>query len=257
MPATWCIAIMALLLQVLGASPSARAADPLSLGIPGNTPFTGLDGTQVTGVIAEATVSALSTMGYTVAPRLLPFKRMYQWVHTGQLDVAVSVLATPERMAQAHYSLPIVTEYTLVMVPKGRAFPLTHVADLHGKKLGGQLGFLYPQLAGIVVELLLEKDYETNLQKIALGKLDGVLIGSITGPFLARRLGLLDSLEPLPTAIGEVPLGAAFSKSVFSPEALMAFNAAIARLHASVAWQKILAANGVAELVKPWPIASQ
>jgi polar amino acid transport system substrate-binding protein len=143
------------------------------------------------------------------------------------------------------------------MVPKGRTFPLQRVADLHGKKLGGQLGFTYPQLDGLGIELILEKDYATNLRKVAAGKLDGALIGSITGPFLARRLALLDHITFLPGAIGAVPLGAAFSKSALTADDLAAFDAAIKSLQASPTWHEILAANGTAELVQEWPVIPQ
>jgi ABC-type amino acid transport substrate-binding protein len=246
--------IVAVLILTVLWSNVAYARSPLSLGIPGNVPFTGLEDTRVTGVIAEATVLALQTLGYQVKPRALPFKRMYHGVHTGDLDVAVSVLRTPGRATLAYYSMPIVTEYTLVMVPKGRVFPLTHPADLQGKRIGGQLGFTYPQLGNLGEHLIYEKDYETNLRKIATTKLDGALIGSITGPFLAKRLGLLEAIDVLPTAIGMVPLGAAFSKMAFTESELTAFDAAIQHIQASPVWQQILSANGVVDLVKDWPV---
>lgn len=228
----------------------------LRLGIPGNAPFATLDGRHVSGVIAQATVWALQSMGWQVTPRSLPFKRMYQWIHSGALDVAVSVLRTPERASLARYSAPIITEYTVVMVPKGHVFVLRTLADLHGKKIGGQLGFVYPQLAGIGMELIYEKDYETNLRKVAEGKLDGALIGSITGPFLARRLGVSHAIAFLPNAIGAVPLGAAFSKTIFTEDDLAAFDEAIGRLHASMEWQEILLENGIEGLVKTWPLVA-
>ena len=228
--------------------------DTLSLGIPGNAPFTGLTGTRVTGVIAETTIAALEAMGWRVAPRRLPFKRMYKWVHTGRLDVALSVLRTPERAELAHYSAPIVTEYTVIMVPKGRTFPLRRVTDLEGRKIGGQLGFQYPQIDGTGVKLILEKDYDTNIRKIAEGKLDGALIGSITGPFLVQRLGLSDQIEFLLSALGAGPLGAAFSKSALTNDQLAEFDAAIEDILAGPRWHEILFANGTGDLVKEWPI---
>lgn len=250
----WGVTLTALLLWLMTPGATVRALDNLSLGIPGNAPFTGLEGTRISGVIAEATVRALATMGHTVTPRPLPFKRMYQWIHTGHLDVAVSVLSTPERRSLAHYSAPIVTEYTLLMVPRGGAFPFQRLADLQAKKIGGQLGFSYPQLDTLGIELIRENDYVTNLRKLVAGKIDGILIGSITGPFLAKRLGLLERLEILPQAIEAVPLGAALSKTTFTEADLEGFNLAVKALQASPIWQQILAANGVAELMQVWPV---
>lgn len=249
--------VLTLLLPGLTLGQVGPTAASLSLGIPGNAPLTSLEGGRVAGVIAEATVRVLQTMGHTVAPRPLPFKRMYQWLHSGQLDVAVSVLATPERTALAHYSMPIVTEYTIVMVPKGQAFPLRRLTDLQGKRLGGQLGFVYPRLDRLELELLRESDYTTNLQKLAAGKLDGALLGSITGPFLVRRLGLQDKLETLSHAIEAVPLGAALNKAVFTAADLAVFNAALQALHNSPEWRTILSTNGVADLFHAWPVLTE
>jgi hypothetical protein len=77
------------------------SAGDLILGIPDNVPFAGLKDGRVTGIIAEATVKALETIGWGVTLHALPFKRMYHWVHTGRIDVAVSVLRTPARAALA------------------------------------------------------------------------------------------------------------------------------------------------------------
>ena len=41
------------------------------------------------------------------------------------------------------------------------------MGDLQGKGLGGQLGFRYPQLDGIGVKLIREKDYASNIRKIS------------------------------------------------------------------------------------------
>jgi len=244
------------MMAMSGAVRAAPVGHELSFGIPGNMPLAALQDGRVVGVIAETAVMALESMGWRAQPRLLPFKRMYLWVHTDRLDVAVSVLRTSERAELAHYSDPIVVEYNVVMTPKGREFSLQKIADLQGKRLGGQLGFRYPQLDGAGVKLILEKDYATNIRKIADEKLDGALIGSITGPFLVRHLGLSDRVAFLPVAIGAVPLGVAFSKSALTADDLHAFNAEIKRLQSDTAWRKVLSDHGVEPWMKAWPLVS-
>jgi polar amino acid transport system substrate-binding protein len=241
-------------LALLAGTP-ATAAPALSLGIPGNAPLAGLDGEHVTGIVALATVAALEEMGRQVTAKRLPFKRMYHDVHSGRLDVAVSVLRTEERARQAYYSAPIVTEYTVIMVPRGRGFPFRRLADLDGKRIGAQLGFVYPGLQQTRAQLIREKNYEVNIRKVAAGKLDGAVVGSITGPYLARELGLSDRIEFLPLAIGEVPLGAALSKSAFDESDLAAFDAAVSKFRGGAEWRKALAAKDIAQLIKAWPVA--
>lgn len=123
----------------MGIAAPARACT-VSLGIPGNPPFSSIENGQVTGVVAEVTVLALRNMGCRVQPRALPYARMYKWVHGGKLDVATAVRKTPERAALAHYSAPIISEYQLIMVPKDGLFPLRTLGDLAGMDIGGQLG---------------------------------------------------------------------------------------------------------------------
>ena len=234
-----------------------RAGQALSLGIPGNAPLTGLDGSRATGIIAETTVIALQAMGRRVTPRRLPFKRMYSSVHAGRIDVAVSVLRTEERAKKAYYSAPIVTEYTLVMVPRGRAFPLQRLSDLEGKRIGAQLGFTYPGFERTNIKLIREKSYEVNIEKVANGKLDGALVGSITGPYLANQLGISDRVEFLPVAVGRAPLGAALSRAAFTHDDLAAFDTAVRDFQASAAWREVLAANGVEDLIREWPLVTE
>lgn len=239
----------------LGALPGrALGQEPVTVGIPGNAPFTGLSDGKVTGIIAEATVQVLEAMGHRVTPERIPFARIYKWVHSGKLDVGTSMLRTEARAAQAHYTGPVVTEYTLIAVPKGKAFPLRTVGDLKGRKIGGMLGFKYPSLDAQGIPLVRERSYELNLRKAARGRLDGILIGSITGPFLVERLGLSDKIEFLPVAINPVPLGAALSMKRFDKKDLRAFEEALAALKAGPEWRQILENNGVNDYIRTWPV---
>jgi ABC-type amino acid transport substrate-binding protein len=240
---------------------AATAATPalacnVTVGIPGNAPLTGLSTGHVTGVIAETTILALNAIGCRVTARKVPFARMYQWVHEGKLDVATSVLATPDRTGKAWYSAPIVTEYTLVMIPKGKGFAMESASDLAGRTIGGQIGFRYPQLDGIELKLVRTRHYEVNIRKLTARRIDGVLIGSITGPYLAKKMGMDGRVEFLPRALGIVGLGSALSHKFFSKAQFARFNMALGDIMGSSEWKKILVANGVAEYLLPWRIAS-
>ncbi len=237
-----------------GGSGPANAACSVSVGIPGNAPFTGMDGPRVTGAIAQAAVEVLRRLDCAAEPRELPFPRMYSWVHDGRLAVATSVLKTPDRARQAHYTRPVMTEYTVVMVPRGGSFPLDQVADLQGRRIGGRLGFKYPPLDGLDVDLQLERSYEINIRKVANGRLDGVLIGSITGPYLAEQLGLAGQVEFLPNAIGKVDLGLALSREWFTADQRSRLDDEIASLQQSSRWREILSGNDISALVRAWPV---
>ncbi len=184
--------------------PALPVQAQFTMAIPGNEPFTGAKDGKPAGLIAEATADVLKAMGREVNLRNLPFKRMYKWVHEGKVDVAISVLKTPDRAKLALYTDPVITEYTVIMVPAGKVFKLNKVADLKYRRIGGQLGFRYPPLDGVGVKLIRERNYQTNIAKIASGKIEGILIGSVTGQYLVKNLGYTGQVEILPKAIGSV-----------------------------------------------------
>lgn len=232
-------------------------AAAVTLAIPGNLPFTSFENKRVGGVIAEAAKVVLERMGYQIEAHKMPFPRMYKWIDSGKIDVATSVLATPERRKYSHYSNPIITEYTLLVVPRGKAFRLRSIANLHDKKIGGQLGFRYPPLKSAGVKLIRERSYETNLRKVAAGRIDAAIIGSVTGPYLVRLMGLEHKVEFLPVALGKVDLGIALNAKRFGVSELERFNKTLLEMQAGPEWQRILHSNQVLDLVKKWPILGE
>lgn len=238
---------------VLGSAAAARACT-VSLGVPGNPPFASIEQGEVTGIIAEVTVLALRQMGCRVQPRELPFARMYKWVHGGKLDVATAVRKTPKRATLAHYSPPIMSEFRVIMVPKGSEFTLRSLGDLAGKDLGAQLGFYYPRLSAGQATLMRARNFEININRVARGRLDGTVIGSITGPYTADRMALADRVSYLPKALTLVHLGAALSNQSFSQTMRDRFDAEIRSIIGGRIWHEILAANELPVQRKVWPL---
>lgn len=242
-----------LAITMTAAVATAQACE-VSLGIPGNPPLSSLEQNKIKGVIAEVTVLALKQMGCRVKPRQLPYPRMYHWVHGGKIDVATSVRRTPKRAALAHYSPPIITEYTIVMVPKDQPFPLETPDDLKDKFIGALLGYQYPALTNLEVTLQRSRNDTVNILRVARKRLDGALVGSITGERMARELELADRVEFLPKALGAVPLGTALSTEAFSTSMRAAFDAEVLKIQASKRWIAILDANKVSSRRTVWPI---
>ena len=246
-----------IILIAVGGAAALQPTEDVVLGIPANPPLTQLDERGVSGLIAETTVLVLRRMGHSIVPRKLPFARMYKWVHNGKLDVATSVLRTEKRAQMARYTNPIISEYTVVAVPKGKAFPMGAVDDLKHRRIGAIIGFSYPGVDDKGIMLIRETNYEKNLIMVAKGRLDGALISSIAGIHLAKVLGLQDQIEYLPVAVDAVPLGSALSKKVFSADDLERFNVLMRKLKSSEEWQKILTRNDAMDLVKTWPLLTE
>ena len=140
------------------------------------------------------------------------------------------------------------------MVPQGREFRLQTLRDLEKRGIGGQLGFRYPALRGLDVNILRARSYKVNIQRVASGRIDGALIGSITGPYTVAKLRLNNHVTFLPNAIDVVHLGSALSTQAFSKSMRKKFDSEIARILAGKRWKKIRKANNVLQHQKDWPL---
>ena len=237
--------------------PQAGLSKELSIGIIEENPLARVGDTpgSALGVIGEAVATLLHQKGFQPRYESLPAARAYKMVESGEIDLAITVLKTAER---AYYSAPILTEFTVLVVPKGKGFALRSLADLKGKVIGGRSGFLYPSLdraEGVVIER--NSTSAANYMKLLAGRLDAVLAGSISGGLELRQLGLMDKVEQLPAAVGIIPLGAAFSMQHFSAADVADFDRGIAGLKSTRHWGVILNRYGAEGLVRPWPLVGK
>ena len=193
-------------------------------------------------------------MGLQPSFRPLPFARLYRALHRGDVDIALSVVATPSRAQYAHYTAPIATEYTVLMTFRHQPVKADCVQDLASQRIAGRLGFAYPMIDQLKMPIQRENSYETLIQRVADGHLHGALLGSITGPYLARQLGVGNSLSVLPLSLGSAPIGAALSKSRFDDADLAAFDRHVAAFRQSDTWRDLIEGFGVAEQMHEWPL---
>jgi ABC-type amino acid transport substrate-binding protein len=238
----------------LSGAATAAGACTVSMGVPENPPFAAIEEGQVTGVVAEVTVLALRNMGCHIQPRRLPFARMYKWLHGGKLDVATAVRSSPDRAALAHYSVPIFSEYQLIMIPKNGSFTIQTLNDLEGKDIGGQLGFHYPRLMDGVANLMRARSFEININRLMRQRIDGTIIGSVTGPHMARRMGITELVAYLPKAVDITHLSSAIGKQALNHAMRHQFDKEIRTITKSRLWKEILAANNVPSRPRTWPL---
>jgi ABC-type amino acid transport substrate-binding protein len=229
----------------------------LRTAVANNQPIAHYTQQQLSGVIAVSSAQVLEQMGYSLDVQVMPFKRAYYAVHRGDIDLAMSVLATPERRQKAYYSDPIITEYTLILVPRGKGVAVTRLSDLSGMRLGAMLGFKYPTLEGSAVRLNRSNDLKKHFKSLAKGHLDGILMGSITGSYMIDELGLQESFEFLPMAVAQVPLGIAVSHGAWNTTQMSSFNKRMSVFKQSQAWQDILTTHSAAQWVKSWPLTGR
>ncbi len=249
--------LSALLISLALLMSQPAIAEPFIVAAPGNQPIATIDKGELDGLMGHAVAHALKEMGIDYQPRLLPFKRAYHMVHNGQIDMALSTLKTESRNRQALYSHPILTEYTLLAIPKGNTIHINHIDDLTHLRIGGRLGFSYPLLKAHQIEPIRFQDYESGLKKMVRGQIDLMMIGCITGPYLLQQLGLSDQIEFLPISVGKTPLGVAVNKARWDQKKLHQFETIIDNYQKTTEWRQLLSDYHIESWVHHWPLIDQ
>jgi polar amino acid transport system substrate-binding protein len=248
--------ICAALLMLATITSNVSAKEALTLGSGDSLPFAGVgaDGAPI-GVLGDTSGKLLQDMGFDARAKKLPFARLYNSIHNGEVDVAIGVLRTDERASMALYSEPILTEYAILAVKKGNAFTYNSIADLKNKKLGGRRGFAYPALDASGIDIERANDHDTNIKKVIGGRIDAAIISSIAYLSQLDQTEMRDKVELLPLAVGVVPLGIALADEKFSAEDVARFNEKLSGHKASDAYSAVLAKYGISDYVKDWPLA--
>ena len=234
-----------------------RAAPTSWVAIPGNL-FASLEKGIPTGIFVETVDALLKKTGMNPTYLNMPTGDAIRDLTTGTVSMATVVVPIPRIKDAAYFSDPVVTEYNVAVTLKDKGFSLSKVSDLRGKKIGARAGYQYP---------LLDKDPAIRLQRyqsdgemlrsLLFGNVDVAIISAISDIYAFRSEGIMMRMEILTTSVGTVPLVAAFSKKHFTKESVDAFNQALATFKQSPEWQEILEKNGVADLVKDWPLVTE
>ena len=115
--------------------------------------------------------------GFEVEVRNIAWDGIFGGVATGQYDiVASSVTITPERQQQFDFSAPYYEVVQAVVLPAGKS--IKTLADLKGKKVGGQIGttgVFVIRKAGVTVDLKEYDDVGLAIQDMLGGRLDAVI----------------------------------------------------------------------------------
>jgi polar amino acid transport system substrate-binding protein len=192
------------------------------------------DQQQPTGFLADVLHYVAKAQGQPIQLILYPWKRAYVSAEYGKGGV-VGVSKTAPRELLFDFSAPIYHDDILVVVMKGHEFAFENLNDLHGKKIGAQLGASYGTEADILINsqtLNVERDQS---QTARLGKL---LRGRIEAAFIGNGQAGLDALlnsDPelkahrdefvaLHTPLTRDTLYLAFNKGMHMQDYLQRFN---------------------------------
>ena len=115
--------------------------------------------------------------GFEVDVRNIAWDGIFGGVATGQYDiVAAATTITEERQKQFDFSDPYYEVAQAVVLPAGKS--IKSLADLQGKKVGGQIGttgVFVIRKAGVTVDLKEYDDVGLAIQDMLGGRLDAVI----------------------------------------------------------------------------------
>ncbi len=246
---------------VVAPSPAVRvASDSASVfrvAVPGNV-FSRLEKSAPTGVFIETMDSILRKMGRNPTYINMPTGEALNDLKDGTISAATVVVPSARIKDTAYLSDPIIREYNIAVTLKNKGFSLASIADLHGKNIGARIGYQYPLLEQDKnIELMRYPTDGEMLRSLLFGTIDVAMISGISDIYTLRSEGIITRLEMLKYSVGMVPLVVAFSKVHFSKESVDAFNHALTEFRKTDEWSAILERNGMADLVKDWPILKQ
>lgn len=137
-----------------------------------------------------------------------PLKRCMTMLEHGEADIAIGFKDSPERRHFLHFlATPYRTRSAdkVFYVRRASAPPIRRYEDLRGLRIGVKLGADY--FARFDADAALNKDpardMEVNFRKLAMGRLDAVLVPEDQGEALLAQLQLQDQLAKAPFRQGD------------------------------------------------------
>ena len=135
------------------------------------------DQKQPEGFDVDFIKAVAKAAGFEVDVRNIAWDGIFGGVATGQYDiVAAATTITEERQKQFDFSDPYYEVAQAVVLPAGKS--IKSLADLKGKKVGGQIGttgVFVIRKAGVAVDLKEYDDVGLAIQDMLGGRLDAVI----------------------------------------------------------------------------------
>jgi uncharacterized protein YjbI with pentapeptide repeats len=232
---------------------SVNIAKSVRISVAGNL-FANFQKGRPSGIFAELVAQIAHEMGQQPAFVSMPADAALKALEEGRLDVATVILKTDKIQAKFLFSAPIITDYQVVVVKRGHAFPLAHQSDLIGKRLGARQGYRYDLLGkdSALRAQLYHSDGEM-VRALLLGDVDAILMSGISDVYALRSEGIMSQLEVLNASVGLVPFMFAFSKTRFTADDVTNFNQRLDTLNQQGVLRELAEKNGMGDLIDPLP----
>ncbi|EGB15081.1 extracellular solute-binding protein family 3 [Pseudodesulfovibrio mercurii] len=171
---------------------------------------------QGRGILMDVLRAVAGPLGYEAVPRRLPDKRGWHMLEYGGVDVYATArewIPEPDRFLWTGTFMP---NEDVLLYRAGSAFAYDGPESLHGMRVAGIKGFVYPALEshfgpGGIIRLDTTTP-EALLELLALGRADAVLVNRTEILWMFRNR---EGLEPHRFRMDETPVGRAHYRFVF------------------------------------------
>lgn len=236
--------ILACLLSFLAAfQPAWAGPSMLRMGVDNWPPYEFFDDDRLQGISVDLTRLVLAEMQAEHEVHPLPWKRALDMLARGEIDMLVSGVKSPKRAAAYLYpEEPLVYSSWRLFVPAHSA--IDNVKALRGKRVGLVLGYHYPDNVGAWLwkETAVQEvnTDETNLRKLANGRLDAVVADALNALWTLRKVKLESTVKPVGPSLGQRPVYVLFSRETVSSAFVEAFSRTLGRIKQTPQYQTIL-----------------
>jgi len=214
-------------------------------GVENVSPLIFQENGQMKGLDYDIWMELSKRLGVQANIQLLPFKRLWSNLQTGELDGTLQIYYNADRENEIIYSKTPMhwsAHYVIVRKADLPKFKGGTLDDLYGKTVGKNAGFFVTKefeeavKAGkITVDE--QTSSELNLKKLVAGRIDCYVSNLHSAIWAAKQLGIQDQIAPLGQPFAEKK-GTFFaiskkSKNIADKEGFMAkVDAELAKMHA-------------------------
>ncbi len=143
---------------------------------------------QHQGVMVEIATEAYRREGYTLQVRFLPWARALGVAEQGEVDGMVGIWHSHEREQWFDYSKPILANQMGFYRRADHPIAFKSLSDLHPYVIGTVRAYANPpDFDAAHLHIDEANDDLTNLRKLAVGRLDLVLVDRAVGRYLIKR----------------------------------------------------------------------
>lgn len=221
-----CLGALALL-----AAPTARAADPIAVGVDANNPpFMYAEAGQAAGLYPVLLRALFAQAGLPLKLEAKPWKRCLQDTDEGRAGTG-GIYKNEERLRKYDFSEALFVERMAVYQHRSHPFAFNGLESLYGKRVGVARGWSYGDgfdkaaREGLIQIEEVGADAQ-NFQKLANLRLDAVLAVEEAGTAHLAQPGLQDIVKS-PRYLFENPTYLAFAKTARQTAILTAINHAL------------------------------